>query len=326
MKYIIAFDGGGTKTHLAVLDDLGHLLYEKIGSGCNHASTDGHLFQTVIENLFLEAKDNLQITDQDISYVFLGLSGADLESDFIKLNKACKEIFHDIPFKVVNDAWIVMRSGLKSAYGAVAISGTGTNSAAMNKSGKKAILRSLGFTLGIYGGGLDIAREALHYAFRADEMTHEDTLLRIEIPKIFKVKEMSEVIDFFYPIPKVTKKEYGEITALVNDLAVKNDQVSIEILTRLASFVGEQTIGVMKQVEIKQEDVPVVIGGKVFSGIAKYYLESFEKTLKKEYPNAYIVKPKYQPVIGAYLFALDELGIEQDDYIIKNLDESCVSL
>ncbi|MBU1142869.1 MAG: ATPase [Firmicutes bacterium] len=324
MKYIVAVDGGGTKTHLAILDDKGHLLYQMIGSGCNHASTDGVNFKKVIEDLFIEGKSSLHIEDNQISYVFLGLSGADLESDFIKLNLACKEIFKEIPFKVVNDAWIVMRSGLKSPYGAVAISGTGTNSAAMNQKGEKAILRSLGFTLGIYGGGLDIAREALHYAFRADEMTHQDTLLRKEIPFIFHVNQMSEVIDHFYPVPKVTKKEYGEITALVNQCALKKDLVSIEILERLGRFVGEQTCGVMKQVHMDQENAPVVIGGKVFSGVATNYLESFEKTLKKGCPNTYIIKPKYQPVIGAYLFALDELNIKQDELIEKNLDESCV--
>ncbi|MDO9628850.1 MAG: BadF/BadG/BcrA/BcrD ATPase family protein [Acholeplasmataceae bacterium] len=326
MKYIIAYDGGGTKTHFTIFDHYGNLKYEKIGSGCNHASTDGHLFQSVIENLFNEGKNELSISNDEISFIFLGLSGADLESDFIKLNKACKSIFHEIPFKVVNDAWIVMRSGLKSPYVAVAISGTGTNSAAMNHLGEKAILRSLGFTLGIYGGGLDIAREALHYAFRADEMTHMDTMLKNEIPLIFNLKEMSEVVDLFYPVTRVTKKEYGTITALVNKCAVLGDLVSIEILSRLASFVGEQTAGVMKKVGIDQEIVPVVIGGKVFSGEAKYYLESFEATLKKECPKSYIVKPKYQPVVGAYLFALDELGIKQDEKIENNLDESCVHL
>lgn len=154
MKHIIAYDGGGTKTHIAVFDEIGHLLYENIGAGCDHVLSDNKVYKANIENLFLDALSQLKLDKKEINYIFLGLSGADIASDFMVLNKVCHEIFGAIPFKIVNDAWIIMRSGLKSAYGAVAISGTGTNSAAIGKHGKKAILRSLGYTLGIYGGGL----------------------------------------------------------------------------------------------------------------------------------------------------------------------------
>ncbi|HBY64992.1 MAG TPA: ATPase [Acholeplasmataceae bacterium] len=326
MKYIMAYDGGGTKTHLGVFDELGHLLYEQIGLGCNHTSSDGYRFKIVIETLFLDALSALHLNKEQIDFIFLGLSGADLPSDFEILNQACKEIFSPIPFKVDNDAWIVMRSGLESPYGAVAISGTGTNSAAMNKSGKKAILRSLGYTLGIYGGGLDIAREGLHYAFRADELTYMETMLRTEIPKLLGKKDMNEVVDLFYPSTKITKQQFGEITALVHECADKKDRVSIDILIKIGTCIAEQTAGVMKQVKIDHEEVPVVIGGRVLSSKSPYLIGAFTKTIQSICPKCYIVKPKYKPVVGAYLFALDELKIKQDDIIDKNLNESGVTL
>jgi N-acetylglucosamine kinase-like BadF-type ATPase len=326
MKHIMAYDGGGTKTHLAVFDELGHLLYEQIGLGCNHTSSDGHRFKSVIQNLFQDALTALHLDKDQIDFIFLGLSGADLPSDFEILNRACHEIFSPIPFKVENDAWIVMRSGLNSPYGAVAISGTGTNSAAMNKSGKKAILRSLGYTLGIYGGGLDIAREGLHYAFRADELTYMDTMLRKEIPKLLGKKDMNDVVDLFYPQTKITKQQFGEITALVHQCADQKDQVSINILTKIGICIAEQTAGVMKQVLIDQEKVPVVIGGRVLSSTSPYLVGAFTQTIQSICPKCYIVKPKYKPVVGAYLFALDIMNIKQNAVIDQNLDESGVIL
>jgi N-acetylglucosamine kinase-like BadF-type ATPase len=219
-----------------------------------------------------------------------------------------------------------MRSGLNSPYGAVAISGTGTNSAAMNKSGKKAILRSLGYTLGIYGGGLDIAREGLHYAFRADELTYMDTMLRKEIPKLLGKKDMNDVVDLFYPQTKITKQQFGEITALVHQCADQKDQVSINILTKIGICIAEQTAGVMKQVQIDQEKVPVVIGGRVLSSTSPYLVGAFTQTIQSICPKCYIVKPKYKPVVGAYLFALDIMNIKQNAVIDQNLDESGVIL
>ncbi len=319
MKYIIAYDGGGSKTHIMVLNLEGKIFFDKIGEGSNHQSIGGNKFKQVIGGLFLDAKQVLKIDDSDIELIYLGLSGADLESDFDKLNEACATIFNNVPFKVVNDAWIIMRSGLKEPFGAVAISGTGTNSAAINHQGERAILRSLGFTLGIYGGGLDIAREALHYAFRADELTYKDTILKDEALRLFSVKSMDDIVDMFYPVNNVDRIKFGELTKIVNDCAILGDEVSQAILIRVGKTLGYQTAGVIRQVGIEKEEVPVVVGGRVFSGKSSLLLDEFIISLNKICPKAYIVRPKYKPVIGAYLAALDELNIKQTDVHEKNL-------
>jgi len=319
MKYIVAVDGGGSKTHLVLLDLTGKIFFDKIGEGCNHLSLGSIHLKTVIGNLYQEALQSNNLNNSDIKLIYLGLSGADLKEDFVVLNKACKEMFEDVPFKVVNDAWLIMRSGLKSPYGAVAISGTGTNSAAINKNGKRAILRALGFTLGIYGGGLDIAREALHYAFRSEELTYDKTLLEIEIPKLFEKKNMEEIVKLFYPKNTIDRIKFGELTGLVNRCAVLGDKVSKEILARMGKFIGLQTVGVIKQVQMEDEHFPVVIGGRVFSGESPVLIEEFTSNIISKCPKAYIVAPKYKPVFGAYLSALDELKIELKDCHYQNL-------
>lgn len=319
MKYIIAFDGGGTKTEISVFDKQGNLYFTKLDQGSNLFTLGEVHFLGVIKGLYMEALNDLNITSNDIELVYLGLSGADLESDFIKLNELCKNIFIDVPFEIVNDAWIIMRSGLTEPYGAVAIAGTGTNSAAINKDGKKAILRSLSYTLGTYGGGLDIANEALHYAFRADELTYKDTLLRTEIPKKFQKKDMSEVVDLFYPIRRIGRVEFGEITGLVNDCANKGDEVSIEILTRIGNVIAHQTSGVIKQVSLDNEAFNIVVGGRVFN--SKVLLVEFSKTIKSMFKKVTIVVPRFKPVVGAYFLALDKLKIEQTPIIEGNIIE-----
>jgi len=82
----------------------------------------------------------------------------------------------------------------------------------------------------------------------------------------------------------------------------------------------------MKQVKIDHDEVPVVIGGKVLSSNSPYLIGAFTKTIQSICPKCYIIKPKYKPVVGAYLFALDELKIKQDSIINQNLNESGVTL
>ncbi len=322
MKYIFAYDGGGTKTRLNVIDLLGNIHFDKSTSGCNVFSSGDLEFIRIIEGLFKDAKNTLNLNDSDILYISLGLSGADLEEDYKHLEKLCQNIFKENNYFIKNDAWIILRSGLTSPYGAVCICGTGTNSAAINKDGKEAILRSLSYILGTYGGGLDIAREALHYAFRASELTYKDTVLRIKIPKLFQVKNMEEVIPLFYPKRIIDKKTFGKITELVIKSAKENDEISIMILKDIASNLAQQTTGVIKQLKMEAEKVPVVIGGRVFQSDCSIFLNSFKKHLNDEVKKAYIIKPKFTPVIGAYLFALDKLGIMQNKEIENNLLKS----
>ncbi len=322
MKYIFAFDGGGTKTRMNVADLEGNILYDKIDDGSNIASSGNKKFKELIGGLYEVAIKELNIEKTEIAHIYLGLSGADLESDYARLNLVCAEIFDKLPFTVMNDAWIILRSGLKENYGAVCICGTGTNSAAVNREGKRAILRSLGYTLGIYGGGLDIAREALHHAFRAEELTYEDTMLRYEIPKLLGKKDMDDVVSLFYPTYNIDKFELGKITGLVDYCASQGDAVSIMILEKVAYHLALQTVGVIRQVKMEDEIFPVVVGGRVFSMQSQYLMNKFKMTIKEQVPMMHIVMPLFTPVVGAYLSALDILGIEQNETIERNLLDS----
>lgn len=318
---IFSIDGGGTKTHLGAFDRKGNILYEAYSTGCNHQTLGVDTYKKVISELIERACQALEISLHDVTYMHLGISGADLQSDFDRLNQATIEIVGQTPFHIENDAWLIMRSGLKKMYGAVAICGTGTNSAAVNKTGKKAILRSLGFTLGIYGGGLDIARESLHYAFRAEELTYKKTRLMDEIPPLLHVSNMENVVPLFYPKTTVDRHQLGKITELTFQLAQQGDEVSIEIIQRVGMFLGLQTAGVIKQVGSEHEDIPVVIGGRVLESGSHHLIDAMTAYLNQEIPNAYLVKTIYPPMVGGYLRALDYLGIIQDDDIEKNLEE-----
>lgn len=322
MAYIVVYDGGGTKTNIAAFDQEGKIYYQGTSKGSNHYTFDGADFDKVIENLFVKLKQTLKIEDKDISYVYLGLSGADLPSDFEKLYEYLTPVFKTVDFYIENDAWAIWRSGLKVPYGLVAISGTGTNAAGMNQFGKKAILRSLGFKLGIYGGGLDIASEGLHYAFRADEYTYHDTKLKHTLPRIFGKRDMADLLDMLYPVNQLTKNDYAKVTKCVHDLANEGDRVSKEILKRIGNFIGYQTAGIAIQLEMIDEKFPVVLGGSVLDSAVKDLKQSMKKTLKKICKNCYFIKNKYPPIIGAYLRALDQLNIKQTEKIDKQLKES----
>lgn len=321
--YVIGIDGGGTKTRFVVGDLQGHILFDQTSHGSNIYSIGKDKFRELFENTLYNIKHQLNIQNQDIKHIYVGISGADLEEDIQYITQTLNPIFLDVAYTVENDAWPVLRSGLETPYGAVCICGTGTNSACINERGEKAILRALSYTLGTAGGGLEIARKGLHYAFRSEELTYKKTMLEQVIPTLFQKTTMEEIIPLFYPKQVVSYKELGSITPIVMKCADEKDEVSIMILESVAQEQALQTIGVMKQVNITDE-IDVVVGGQVFQVNHPIFMEQFTKTIHSEFPKANIVRPKYPPVIGSYFRALDMIGVKQTEEINKNVKKSGV--
>lgn len=319
MKYVIGFDGGGTKTRCVLGDLQGNIIADHIDGPSNHQIIGPEKTKNVLKTLYKKTLESSNINEDDISFVFLGLSGADLPEDFDLLNTICKNIFRHIPFEVVNDSWIIMRSGLKKPHGAVSIYGTGANAAAINKDGQMSILRALNYNLGGAGGGPEIARAALHFAFRANEKTYQSTRLETEIPKLLGYKDIHHLLKSMYPENKLSTDDFNKITPLVFELASNGDEVSIEILQEKGITHGQMINGVLEQSNMIDEEFSVVLGGSVFKGQGNTFINSIKETVHSKSPKAKFIMSKLEPVAGAYLFALDRINTHLDDQAYHRL-------
>ncbi len=325
MKYIAAFDGGGTKTRCVIGDEKGHILADCCMGASNHQTVGLEKTEEVLGELFENALQISRLGKKDISIAYLGMSGADMESDFEALNTVCSKIFAETAYRIVNDTWIAMRSGLKSKWGAVAICGTGANSAVQHPDGRKVILRALSYMLGGYGGGNFLATKALHHAFRADEGTGQPTLLEEYLPQVLGAGSMGGLLELLYPENKLGVEGLGKITPLVFELANKGDVVCQNILADMGCEMGKILAGLIKRLGMERMNLPVVIGGNVFKGCSPILIDEFRCSLHKTAPYAYLVCSSFPPVAGAYLSGMDELGIECSEELYGNLENFFIS-
>lgn len=305
MKYIVGFDGGGSKTRCVLGDTQGNIIADHVGGPSNHQTIGLSKTKAVLEDLFHLVLETANISKTDIEYIFLGLAGADLPSDFEKLNEICESIFISIKFEVVNDAWIIMRSGTKDPYGAVSIYGTGANAGAINRNGEMNILRALSYNLGGGGGGGEITTDALHYAFRSNEKTYDHTLLENELPKLFNFNTIEELLDNLYPEDKIPYVEMTKVPPLVFKLAKAGDKVCQEILTTKGKLQGEMVNGILEQSKMIGSKFPVVLGGSIYKGNSPEFINAFKETILSKSPEAEFNFAGLEPVAGAYLFGLD---------------------
>ena len=305
MCYFIGIDGGSSKTKGLLSDHTGRILAEYTASGSNYhgigREATGQILETVIHNLLKSAS----LKKDQLSFVMLALSGADLPSDFKILNEIAAECLPGICYEVTNDVWAIMRSGLRQPWGAVAICGTGSNAGVARPDGCRFILRALSYEVGGCGGGHDMAVEALHYLFRADELTYKPTLLTKRLPPLLGCDAPMTLLGRLFPANQLSREEYNRIPPLVFELADEGDEVCLEILERMGRTQGQLVNGVIRQSGLKGIALPVVIGGSVFQGSNPAFIDIMLLEIQSLLPEAYIVRSPYPPAAGALLLALD---------------------
>jgi glutamine amidotransferase PdxT len=79
---------------------------------------------------------------------------------------------------------------------------------------------------------------------------------------------------------------------------------------------------VIRKLALERTDVEVILAGGVFKGNGPLLLDTITQMVHRVAPNARISLPKYAPVVGAVLLALETLKGTLDQEILGNLDLS----
>lgn len=306
--YVAAFDGGGTKTHCLIGDLNGNILGKGEAGPANYQTAGKKRSKESLELALNAALSNASIGKDKLIYYSFGLAGADDEYDIKNIKSFVNEITNETPYSIHHDSFIGLRSVSDENFGVVAICGTGAGFSGRDKKANEIQLRNQSYEIGNFGGGTDLSNEAMHYAFRSDEGSCKQSLLSIEIPKIFGVENLdrvSEIIrDNDYVVPEDKAKL---IPPLLFELAKKGDDLSIDILNNMGTELGNYVLAVINKLDLdKKDELPIVLIGSIYKGDDKYLLDHMKKRIFDEVNNPKFIKPDLPPVYGAYYLALDK--------------------
>ena len=330
MTPVLGVDAGATKTFALVADAAGHILgFGQRGPG-NHQTTG---LEPALKEIRRSCEDAVAQAgvSRPVDCGCFGLAGADLPIDFLLLGPTIDAMHLVHRIRVKNDTMVALRAGLRRNWGVAVICGTGTNAAGIGPDGRETRFPGLGPISGDWGGGGDIALEAVGLVCRAWDGRGQPTLLTdmvlfsLGIPSVDDLISLLYQGQFDYYPGQFDRRRLRSLVPLVFEAAEQGDQVARDLLIRVGSEVATMANAIIRRLGLEDSDVEVVLGGSVFKGSGPLLIETVTRMVRETAPQAAIVLPEFEPVVGAVLLALETLGVEVGDAVYANLRASLPS-
>lgn len=307
---VLAVDGGGAKTDLALLEPSGAVLALVRGGGSSphHLGVDGCL--ELLENLRLQALSHAGREPVRAATAQILLAGADLPEELETLQNRIRFMNWSDRLLVENDTLALLRSGTDRGWGVAVVCGAGINCIGIAPDGRRATFLALGQITGDWGGGADVGLAALSAAARSADGRGPETVLQRAVPGHFGMSEPLEVSRALH-LHEMPTSRLRELAAVVF-AASSEDPVAAGIVIRLADEVVAFVAAAVTRLDLTDADPDVVLGGGLIRAAPADAIQRIRLGIEAVAAEARVIVAPASPILGAALLALDDLGVGPD--------------
>jgi N-acetylglucosamine kinase-like BadF-type ATPase len=254
------------------------------------------------------------------------------------------------------------RFWIEGHIGVTVDAGTGAMARGWSKDGREAGAGGWGATLGDEGSGYWIGMEAMRAILKAFDGRIKPTLLTDPILKQLDLSDLLDLVfmadtrlvreveaerqvrvapdsgaecsstgelwagGVYFREKSVrrgslSRSEVAGLCRTVATVASWGDWKAKEILSTAGHELGEAGAAVIRRLGMQNEEFAVLPFGGVFRA-GELVLGAFRNRIEATAPLARIVAPRFEPVVGAILMALDRLGLEINDAIKAAVEQS----
>lgn len=305
MKYVMGIDQGSSKTHVIIGDDCGNVLGFGRSYGACHSNTGIEYAMAAVEEAMNTALKQAGLTMGQIDTLAAGMTGVDWEYESSLLQDKLEELTRIRNVIVVNDCIIAMRAGSTHNYGAVLCAGSGLNCAVRDKDGNEFVY---GFYIDDeYQGGSALGKACVRAVTEAYIGLEEETLLTDVILEKFHCRSVDQLL-FNKVTGKITMEDYLSLPIDLEEAAHQGDETAKKILYRFGRQFGKYVTAAMKKMNMTGYETEVVLSGSIFKCREPELRKAVADYLAAEAPLAKIVDAEYEPIVGAYLIAMERSG------------------
>jgi N-acetylglucosamine kinase-like BadF-type ATPase len=317
-KIFLGVDGGQSHTEAVVADEKGRILGRGFGGASNHAEIAGgreRLEKAVLKSVgeALEKAVLPPIERTVFASAHFGMTGG---ADYKE--KIIGEIVKAEHLTIAHDAPTALFGATAGKAGIVVIAGTGSVVYGENEKGETAKIGGLGYLFSDEGSGFWLAAQIVRLAIKEQDGLLAPSGLEELVLKFFGRGKIRELTNDFYN-GKMTRDDLASFARAAAEAAAAGNVV-VQDQIKLGAKVLVESVRSAARGLLFEDKFPVAAVGGMFRGrlMKKYFAE----ILQKEIPEAVFTEPRFNPAIGALLVAFRWSGIETNEVLLKNLEES----
>lgn len=257
------------------------------------------------------------------------LAGIDLPVERERILEALAPRFPGAAVVVENDVHAVLWAGLRRPAGAAVICGEGINAIARSATGKTAGYLALGQISGEWGGGLQLGREVLYAASRAEDGRGPQTSLRYRVAAHFRRPSVREAL-MDLELGNSVDASLAGLVPILFEADVAGDAVAQAMVDRLADEVVHMVRAAMDRARVPPSGSDVVLAGSVLTAGHERLDRLVDERFAEVLPGAAVARLTLPLVVGAALGCVgaDRGGPVSDDNdvhrIMASLDAAAV--
>lgn len=306
--FVLAVDGGNSKTDLALVRGSGEVLALVRGpqSSPHHLGVEGCL--GVLDDLLARALKQARLPNGSGPVADVGqllLAGVDFPIEVEELRAAAEPHHLAARVSVANDTFAVLRAGTERGWGVAVVCGSGINCVGVAPDGRHARFPALGSITGDWGGGFDIGLAAVSAAARSEDGRGPHTALQRAVPAHFGLSTPAELAQAIHR-REIELSRVVELAPVVLAEAA-SDAVADSIVEHLVEEVVALVRVALQRLDLVGAPAEVVLGGGLFQSGDRRLTTAVRLAVADIAPEAEVHTVSPPPIVGAALLGLDEL-------------------
>jgi len=315
----LGVDGGGTKTAFVLIDSEGHVRARHHETSAYYLEVGMDAMRAMLQRGVEATLTQAGITKNDLRFAFFGLPAYGEDSAIQpELDAAPGTFLKQDQYRCDCDMICSWAGSLACQDGVSVICGTGSMAYGQYQ-GRGARVGGWGELFSDEGSAYWLAREGLNLFSRMSDGRAEIGALHAIMKDRFKLNEDLDLCGYVYSTLGAQRSAIAQISQLVAQAASEGDQQARGLFERAANELVAMVEAVRKNLKVPDQVLlPVSYSGGVFDS-DRLLLIPFQEGLARCHGQFKLVKPRYQPAIGAAIYAAQCANVDFSPEALQQL-------
>lgn len=311
-RYLVALEGGGTRSQAAVMDGAGRVLHTSEAGSVNINFMPLAEAQKVALTAVTEALSAAQVPGEAVGWLVSAVVGSQFGAEVFGSLLPCAG------YQYYDEGDVVFaRAGVYPPHGVAVVGATGATAWAVRADdGRSEVFGGWGALLGDEGSAYAMGLAGLRAAVRAFEGREEPTGLIDAVSQHYHIPLETfrqDLVQLAYHKP-LTRPDIAGLAVEVTRLAAAGDALAGQIVQATADDLTRLVIHAARALFVREEAFPIAAAGGLFNA-GDLLLHPLQNGLAEFFPHATLLLGHESPAVALARLAYDDLIHHRRSYV-----------